>query len=192
MLHRRMILPLLVVLVFGLAPLGYGQFANHSPHRTLGYYDPATGAFEPVHPAMDLDAPPVAPTTGTLVLKLTLSVKSTIPKNAVIACSGNGSVFDSSGFSADEHGSGIAKLVSGTTYSCTVTLPYSWPLASASTDKISLSYSASIDYGYQVTATNGTAIVVEPVSARNTNQSFGSISVPVNGATTTENISATI
>ena len=192
MLLRKMILPLLVVSVFALAPFTYGQFANHTPHRTLGYYDPATGAFEPLRPALDLEAPPVTPTTGTLILKLTLTVKSTIPKNAVIACGGNASVFDSSGFSADEHGSSIAKLVSGTTYSCTVTLPYSWPLASPSTDKISLSYSASIDYGYQVTATNGTAIVVEPVSARDTSQSFGSISVPVNGATTTENISSTI
>lgn len=191
MSFRRVSLPFLALLVLGLVPQGYGQIGNHTPHRPLGSYDPTTGKLEPLSAAPDLESA-VTPTTGTLVLKLTITVKSTLPKNSVIACTGTGDVSDSSGFSAEEHGSAIATLVSGTTYSCAVTIPYSWPLASASSDKISLGYTAEIDYGYQVTSTNGTAVLVEPVQKRDTSQSFGSISVPANGATTTENISATI
>ncbi len=189
---RRMVFPLLVVFVLGLAPLSYGQFATHQPsHRTLGYYDPATGAFEPLRPAQDVDAA-VTATTGTLVYKLTITVKSTIPKNGVVGCTGEASVSDSSGNSYSEHGSGVAKLVSGTTYSCTVTLPYSWLLSSASSDKISRSYTANINYGYQLTATNGADSAVEPISARESDQSIPSISVPASGATTTEDISVTL
>ncbi|MGA7931089.1 MAG: hypothetical protein WCA20_34485, partial [Candidatus Sulfotelmatobacter sp.] len=91
-----------------------------------------------------------------------------------------------------EHGSGVAKLVSGTTYSCTVTLPYSWLLSSASSDKISRSYTANINYGYQLTATNGADSAVEPISARESDQSIPSISVPASGATATEDISVTL
>lgn len=44
--------------------------------------------------------------------------------------------------------------------------------------------------GYQVTVTNGTAILVEPVVGRDANpSSLPSITVPANGATTTEDIS---
>lgn len=187
-----MVFPLLVVLVLGLAPLSYGQFAPHQPsHRILGYYNPATGAFEPLRPAEDVDAAGTA-TTGTLVYKLTITVKSTLPKNGVVGCTGEASVSDSSGNSYSEHGSGVAKLVSGTTYSCTVTLPFSWLLSSASSDKISRSYTANINYGYQLTATNGADTAVEPISARESDQSIPSITVPASGATTTEDISVTL
>jgi hypothetical protein len=189
---QRMVLPLLVVLVLGLAPLSYGQFAPHQPsHRILGYYNPATGAFEPLRPAEDVDAA-VTATTGTLVFKLTITVKSTIPKNGVVGCSGEASVGDTSGRSYSEHGTGVGKLVSGTTYTCTVTLPYSWLLSAPASDKISLDYTANLNYGFQIAASNGADTAVEPLSARESDQGIPSISVPASGATTTEDISATL
>jgi len=190
---RRTILPLVAVLVLGLAPLGFGQLAApRTPHRTLGYYDPATGAFEPLRPAEEVDATAVTPTTGDLVLKFTLTVKATIPKNGVIGCTAEATVSDSSGFSADEHASGVATLVSGTTYSCTATIHYSWLLSSPTADKIYITSTSTLEYGYEVTATNGTGTVVEAVSARGSTQPVAAISVPANGATTTESVSMTL
>ena len=192
---RKLMLPLLVVLVLGLAPFGFGQFATktHSQHRTLGYYDSTTGAFQPLAKAADAEQPPVAPTTGTITFRLTINVKSVIPKNAVIGCTGSATVFDdSSTLSDDEIGSAIATLVSGTQYLCIVKLPYSWLLSSPTTDQVALGFDASIDYGYQATATNGTATVVEPIGARDTSHSLAPIAVPINGATTTESITVTM
>jgi hypothetical protein len=190
---QRIVLRLLAVLVLGLATLSYGQIAPHQPsHRILGYYDPATGGFEPLRPAQDAEPAAVTATTGTLVYKLTLTVKSTIPKNGVVGCSGEATVSDSSGNSYTEHGSGVGVLVSGTTYTCTITLPYSWLLSSAASDKISRSYTANINYGFQLAATNGADTAVTPISARETDQSIPSIAVPASGATTTEDISVTL
>jgi hypothetical protein len=191
---RKLILPLLVFLALTLAPLSYGQILtkSHPTHRALGYYDPETGAFQPL-PSAEADALPVTATTGTLVFKITINVKSVIPKNAVIGCNAGATVTDtSSGLSADEAGSAVATLSSGTTYICTVKMPYSWPLSSPASDKVFLSFSTSIDYGYQVTATNGTATLVQPVGGRETDHSLAPISVPLSGATTTETISATM
>jgi hypothetical protein len=190
---RRIVL-FLALLLLGLAPFGFGQFGNQSrnSHRTLGYYDPATGAFEPLRPDMDADAPLVTATTGTLVFKFNITVDSTVPKNGVVGCSADATVSDTSGFFSDEHGDAIAAHVSGKTYSCTVTIPYAWTLTSASTDKISMSVSSQLIYGYQATATNGTGIVVDPVAQRTTNQPLGSIKVPASGLTTNETVNLTI
>lgn len=182
------------LVVLALATLSFGQAANPQSHRVLGFFDPATGAFEPLSAGLQADAPPVAATTGSLVFKFTINAKSGIPKNAVISCSANVYVTDSSGFNSSERGVGIATLVSGTTYACTATMDYSWLLASPSTDKITVQdVSASVLYGYQATATNGTAVVVEPVSGRSTSQSnIAPFAVPANGATTTEAVSITL
>jgi hypothetical protein len=194
MQNRKLKLPLLAVLALALAPLSFGQFLSkpHPSHRALGYYDAETGAFQPL-PSTDAESLPVTATTGTLVFKITINVKSAIPKNAVIGCDVSASVFDNtSGLSVDEVGSAIATLTSGTTYSCTVKLPYSWQLSSAANDKVALDFSTSIDYGYQVTATNGSATLVQPASARLTRHNLVPINVPLSGATTTETVSTTM
>jgi len=193
---HKIILPFLVVVVLGLAPFGFGQLASPEPeqqHRVLGYFDPATGSFAPLHPAIDPDAPAVTPTTGTFTFNFTLTVKATIPKNGIITCTANASVFDTgSGFTADEKAFGTAKLVSGTTYSCALTIHYSWLLSSASTDMVSLDAKGEIDDGIEITATNGTATTVVGADVRSSNQTFGSIKVPANGATTTETVNITL
>jgi hypothetical protein len=173
-------------------PLAFGQLASQArpAHRTLGYYDPATGIFEPLRPLSDAE-PATAPTTGTLTFTFTISVKSTIPKNAVIGCEGDATVDDPS-FEGIERATGIAKLSSGTTYTCTAVIHYSWPLSTASSDKIALSYISTIDYGYEITATNGTSTVVEPIESRGSTQYIPEISVPANGASTTEDVSVTL
>jgi len=195
MRKQNVITGLVVVLVLGFVTLGFAQFGSQSAHRELGYYDRQTGEFTPLRTADaaqdDAELARIAPTTGTLIFKYTITAKSPLPKNSVLACSGGAFVSESSGFSSTERATGIATLVSGTTYTCTSTINYSWLLSSPSTDKIQFqNIHASSSYGYQVTATNGTAILVQPVGGRESDQSpLAPISVPANGATTTENVS---
>jgi hypothetical protein len=79
---------------------------------------------------------------------------------------------------------------------CTVTIYYSWSLASPTTDQIVMSYAV---------ATNPSAInlTINPTTANYCNgstwvcrtsqvQSFTSISVPANGTITTEDVSVTL
>jgi hypothetical protein len=68
-----------------------------------------------------------------------IAVKSTIPTSDVIACFGLASTFDSSGRTMEES-AGVAATRGASTAACTVTIPYSWPLASPSTDMVNLSF----------------------------------------------------
>jgi hypothetical protein len=134
---------------------------------------------------------PVAPTTGTLVFNFTITASSAVPRNGVVVCNANASVNESSGQSVLQKATGIATL-SGGKWLCKASMPYSWALATATSDKVFLNYSVEIDYGLQVTATNGTTTVAVPISLDKVNANLGPISVPLNGATTTETVSATI
>jgi hypothetical protein len=141
--------------------------------------------------AQNAEFAPVALTTGTLVFNFTITASSAVPKNGVVVCNANATVFESSGQNISQKATGIATLSSGK-WLCKASMPYSWALATAATDKVALSYSAEVDYALQVTATNGTTTVAVPISLDKVNENLGSISVPLNGATTTEAVSATI
>lgn len=190
---RRTVLSL-AVLGLGLAPVAFGQFASQHPssHHVLGYFDPTTGIFQPVHPAADADSTAATTTeTGELIVKYTITVKSAIPKNAVIGCSATAETGDTAG-TYGERASAIA-TGSGTSYTCSAIIHYSWVLSTPTTDPVGINGDVTIDYGYQATATNGTAVVVEPVEARGSSPSIPSLkSVPANGLTTTINVSVTL
>lgn len=143
--------------------------------------------------AQDADLqPPVAPSTGKFVFTFTITVASTLPKNGVISCRGSASVFESSsGQSIQQDAHGIATLSTGKA-TCVATMPYSWNLATPTSDTVNLSYAVEMDDGFQVTATNGTAILVVPNNIDKVSQNLKGIAVPLNGSTTNEAISATI
>lgn len=118
--------------------------------------------------------------TGKFVYNISISVKSTIPSADVIECSGSASTFDSGTRSISEL-AGVAATRAGSSASCTVSIPYSWSLATSSTDMVTLSYTITVP------VTAGAAL-----PNRVSSQGIASIHVPASGATTTETISATI
>jgi hypothetical protein len=140
----------------------------------------------PQHP---IDADSIGPEatviyTGKFVYSFTITVGSTLPKGDVIQCVGFASTYDSTrGTRYYEQGASLAS-VSGSTATCTVTIPYSWPLASPGTDTVGLSYQIN---GYSPSA---------PYDAYDDRYSSheinGSLAMPANGATTSMNISTTI
>lgn len=194
MQKRNLILALAITVVLGFAPFSAAQLPTQapSPHHILGYFNQDTGLFEPLSTAsQDPELAPVAATTGTLVFNFTITMKSAIPKNDIITCSAAGAVIETS-YSTNEAGFGIAKLVSGTTYSCSVSMPYSWLLNTPATDKIILSYKAQVNEGLQITAANGTGTNVLVSAVRASSQTTASIPVPANGAITTKTVSVAL
>ena len=132
---------------------------------------------------------------GKLVFNFTLTVNSPIPKNGVIACQPEVDINESSGQSITEKGFVLAHLVSGSQWACSVTIPYSWALATPTTDKAVLRYKITIAEALQVLAANTsttTSTVIGPLGTRETNQVIGAISIPLSGATTTENVQVTL
>jgi hypothetical protein len=135
-------------------------------------------------------APAAAPTTGKFVFTFTITVASVVPTNGVVTC-GAAATVSEAGQNIQQTGSGIATISAGKG-TCKVIMPYSWQLATPASDTVSLSYHVDLDYGYQVTATNGAATLVVPAVVNSTRENDGTIAVPLNGATTNEAITARI
>ena len=140
--------------------------------------------------AQNAEFAPAALTNGAFVFNFTITASSAVPKNGVVVCNAIAGVSEA-GQSISQKATGIATL-SGGKWLCKASTPYSWALATATSDKVFLSYSVEIDYALQVTATNGTTTVAVPVALDKVNENLASISVPLNGATTTETVSTTI
>jgi hypothetical protein len=148
--------------------------------------DPKTGSFKPLPQAASSSEEILAAAvtvTGKLVFSFTITVSSLGLTGDTVVCSAEASLDDSpttGGIFITEAASVGAKEAS--TVSCTVTIPYSWTLATISTDRVSLSYTISV--------LGSTAAAALP--NRTSSHSLGSITVPVNGAITTHAIKATI
>jgi hypothetical protein len=125
----------------------------------------------------------VPPTGGKFVINIAITIQSLLPASSIIACSVTASVGDLAlkpTLSIFEVASANA-TVTGTSATCTVTIPYSWPLATPASDSVGLSY--------YVTAT---APATPNLLLRQTSQPITVITVPANGATTTQDVAATI
>jgi hypothetical protein len=124
---------------------------------------------------------------GTFVFKITITVKSTNLGTDTIACAAGVDLIDQNPttFAINgtwEEGAAVAATRSGSTATCTVTIPYSWSLAFGSTDTVNL------DYGIEVPGSTANP----PLPSRLNSHSLASMHVPANGTTTTVTVAATI
>lgn len=138
---------LICICCLAVAPALWGQAANSQAHQgILGYLDPRTGAFRPI-PAAAEDAselPPALTTfTGTVTVTLTITLKTTAL--TTIICSADVSVEDALTTSPRFLGetNSVAATGSGTTRTCKLSIPYSWGLATQSSDTMMTNYVVS-------------------------------------------------
>ena len=157
------------------APAVWGQAAN-SPAKSgiLGFLDPQTRAFRPVPPAVEDDSGVFSATTftGTVTVTITITVKTTQLTN--FTCTESISVLDgttSPVFYIESDT--VTATGSGTTRTCSLSIPYSWSLTTQSSDNISTSYT--------VTGTTGTSGLPQRFAERSP---LDTRKVPANGATT--------
>ena len=162
----------------------FGQNAAGT-HSVRRYFDPQTRTLIAL-PQVDnasAEAPALMTFTGTFVFNFTINVKANISSTAKIQCTATATVLDlGSGNDIIESNTVLATR-SGTTATCSPTIPYSWNLASSTSDKVSLGWTLSAP---------GQATSTAVVPARLSEQfSFASFAVPANGTTTTETLTPT-
>jgi hypothetical protein len=128
----------------------FAQADESSSHKkVLGYQDPETGVFRPVEYL--IPEATITPTTGTIQLTITITLKTAVPTGGSVLCStgiaaSSTSLTTGTGVTYSESSTSAAK-VTGTTATCTVTTPYSWvlpPASSTTVDSLTGSYTVSI------------------------------------------------
>ncbi|HEY6372114.1 MAG TPA: hypothetical protein VIX37_16175 [Candidatus Sulfotelmatobacter sp.] len=136
------------------------------------------------HPELQDGEPPALTTFGgKFVVNFTVTVSSAISTSAKIACAVAASLEDVSTLNFILENAEVAATRTGSTATCTVDIPYSWKLGSGSTDKVTLTYQIIAP----IEATGSSLL-----PSRLSEQTIGTISVPANGSTTTETVTATI
>lgn len=172
---------LAVACLMGLVASTFAQFAQTEPSPwNVNSADPETNASRAHSARGSMKPEAVAPTTGTFVFNFTITLSSTISTSTQIGC---GAILTVTGdkitTSINEQANAVA-IRSGNTATCTFDIPYSWALGNPTTDKV------SVLYGVASPASGGT------VPIRTSQQRLASISLPANGATTTETIAVTL
>ena len=165
-------------------PAVWGQTANNQAHSgILGFLDPQTGAFRPAPQviAAEDEEPMLTTETGTIKVTLTITVKTTSLTN--FTCTANTFVMDNLTGNPVTYteSNTVAATGSGSTRTCTLKIPYSWALATSSSDTMSTSYT--------VEGTTGTSGLPQRTASRSP---LDARRVPSNGTTTTLSAAVTI
>ena len=155
-------------------------------HGLRNYFDPQTRVLVALPQADDTasaEPPAVTTFTGTLVFNFTITVKANITSTAKIQCTAMATLLDIGTSNEIIEQDTVLAVRSGTTATCSPTIPYSWNLASSSSDKVTL--------GYIISAPAEAAVSAALPSRVSEQLSFASISVPATGSTTTETLTPT-
>jgi len=122
--------------------------STNPQHRVLGYQDPETGKF---HPLAKIQPDTTPPSHGTIRLSISILIRSTFPSTANFLC---GAMISASSINLTTDAQASfgeeaysPATVSGSTATCTVTIPYSWAIPAASStvdDSITGSYSVTV------------------------------------------------
>jgi len=179
---RKLTVILVGICFAGFAQLALGQMGSAGSaqmthqHGVPGYLDPKTGTFTTRAHSSGVSAdisPDIATTTilARLVFKFNIRTDQTSP--AVTFCTVDLDGGDEAGF-YEEEGSAVA-TAAGT--ACTVTILFSWTLATPTMDTISVSYDVG---AFQPVAVGGISTSEE---FRHSSHSIANIAVPLNGQT---------
>ena len=163
----------------------WGQ--NAAAERGIrGYLDPE-GVFHTLKPSAAADAPALTKFGGTIVVNFTITVTATISASANIECVVLVSLIDNLTGGAPNfinETAGVLATRSGSTATCSVNVPYSWALATWSTDTLTIGYAIQAPVAFTSPSAS--------LPARSTNVgNLATIKVPANGTTTTETVTAT-
>lgn len=181
----------LLVICVAVSTLGlsvWGQTARPTAATGVaGTLDAKTGIFTAFLPSVAQDPTDAsfAATTyhGKLVFNITITLATNIPTTTSVVCDTSARVLDdpSGGGNFLTEGGGVIATRSGSTATCTIVIPYSWPLVTGSTDMMTLSYSVGT-FGPLATST----------TTRNSSQGIGTFKIPAPGVTSTFTVKATI
>lgn len=185
MLLRSLLLPP----TLALAAFGSVNLLAQAPLHRPSPADQSTQQKRTVSDETGNAATPTA-TTGTIVANFSIKLVTPVPSGYQVQCFLYATVTEeNSSYTINDEisdSAGVKATVSGSTATCSVKLPYSWYLSTASSDTANLTYYLYIE---NASATNGTG------EARSSSQyvpGAGAIKIPANNATTTFSIAATL
>jgi hypothetical protein len=149
-------------LLMSAGAIARAQDVGTKPKRVFGFLDPKTGAFVAASPMARPDAATTPATTGKISLTISMKLATAFPAKSTITCGLNLvvlSVSENTTTFAISEGEWLetaasAATISGSTATCTVSVPYAWVLpSSGSTVTTTNTLSAS----FQVTVANATS-----------------------------------
>jgi hypothetical protein len=123
--------------------------------------------------------------TGTLVYNFTITVDANISSSAKIQCTATAEFIDGTVPSENfiSESATVIATRSGSTATCSPTIPYSWTLSTESSDTVELSYI--------IAAPSEASTSAQQPSRISEQTGFAYISVPATGTTTTETLTPT-
>ncbi len=164
-------------------------FAQQSPAKpgVPGYYNPKTHTFT-ARVTRETSPEPAATSktyTGTIKFTIDTTLKTPVAAGQELLCSASADVEDAASGAFYEENASEPAVVSGSTATCIVNLPYSWLLEDGAADPVQVSYELIILPSSSSSATQ--------YSSRDHSATLPSLAaVPGIGATTTISIGATI
>jgi len=163
--------------------------------KVFGYQDPETGVFKALNRGESnaVDFATIAPTTGTIDVNVTITLKTALPTGGSIACVADFIALSENALTASilsyNEEAAVKATVSGSTATCKVAIPYSWLIPPASTTVLnSLSGSLTVTMGVP-----GTTTATVPILTRSNSQNIlTGGKIPATGATTTYAVAVTL
>jgi hypothetical protein len=160
--------------------------------RVLGYEDPQTGKFHALPTAVaDASATPI---TGTVEVSFAIKLATTFAKGTTITCSidltGSAENTTTFTFITYEESAGGTATITGSTATCTATIPYSWLIPAASTTEVD-----SFTGSYTVAAypATSTATNLLTVAYRTSSSGFVSLkAIPPSGTVSKYTVNVTL
>lgn len=147
-----------------------------------GFLDAKTGVFMTQvgsAPAGEIDPQALTTYTGTLSLKINITLKSSVPADWPIHCTQTATFLDVGGVLNYNSSKTVLATRSGSTATCTVNINYAWQFNGAN----------SMIYTNYMVNTLGTSTVLEQIEALG---NMSPITLPASGQTTARTVSVTL
>lgn len=169
------------------------QAATAATARVFGYEDPQTGIFHPARPAVAEAT--TTPTTGTVEVTFSVKLVTSFAKGTALECtiSLDGTQTNTATFSTVYfyEAAGTAVTISGSTATCSTTIPYSWLLpAASSTEEESFSGSYTISVGTE--GATGATGATSGIYRSSTGTFVSATKIPASGTTSKYTVDVTL
>jgi hypothetical protein len=155
-----------------LVPISVAGQETGAPRRlVLGYQDAQTGQFHPLNRVVPEAT--VAPITGTITVTLHITLKTAVASGDKVLCTAAlaATYVSAAGVVGYNESASSIATVSGSTATCTISIPHSWQFPALSATDIE---SLTGDYTAEIFNPNGTT-VAQLLLARSSSSDFVSL-----------------
>jgi len=177
----------------GAASVAPAFAVTKSSAATLGYQDPETGVFHPLKTTVP-DAT-TTPTTGTVKVTFNVKLATTFPKGTTLLCTASitAVVINTTAGTESEFSESVddGVALSGTTATCSTTIPYSWLIPNTSGALVE-TFTGSYILSAVVATSTGAPATTGLVTRTSTGAFAAASTIPASGTSSTYTVNATL